>query len=380
MITYKQLQRDLTSKELFNSRITTIKGLKCALQDSAIVAIDTEHVAITSEKGRVLHQVGLAYCRTLSGSTLPSTNQPCLQEFYAKNQIQASTFNINIDENMPTRRSHRFGQEQRIDLEELGGAIVDFIESFHNDNKADLLLIGFEMEAEWTYLSRYFPDAIPFFSAWVDLRDIAKDITSIGVIPGLVPLLQIFGYRWKDIRPGKNPHGGVADNAGDDAIATCALADALLFSENQEKLKFRQECGQIARIFTKKKGYQVPDARDPFIATVRTRTQGPLPLTIDSGMKLARQFFEFSPQSAGIMCHEVAYLTFRCQDQMEEFIAVTNGRAILPTGDTLLIQRHSCGNVVRGDGNNEQKQKQELRKKRLESTESEVEGLESLFS
>ncbi|UKZ75392.1 hypothetical protein TrVFT333_003076 [Trichoderma virens FT-333] len=82
------------------------------------------------------------------------------------------------------------------------GAIVDFIQGC--DSKANLVLVGFEMAAEWTYLSRNFPQAIPFFSAWVDLRDIAKDVTSsVGIIPGLVSLLKIFGYHWKDLQPGE---------------------------------------------------------------------------------------------------------------------------------------------------------------------------------
>lgn len=254
MITHKQHQREPTSKELFKNRTMTIQGLQNAPRDSAFIAVNTEHVAITSEKDHILHQVGLAYFQTprQQGSTSLSTSQPCLQDFYVKNQIQALTLNINIS--MPARRSHRFGQEQQVGIGNLEAAIIDFIKSCNN--KAHLLLIGFEMAAEWAYLPRFSPQAISFFLAWVDLRDIAKDITSsVRVIPGLTSLLQIFGYHWKDIQPGKkNLHGCMTDNDGDDAVATCALANALLFSENHEKLRFRQECGQIAHIFTRKKG------------------------------------------------------------------------------------------------------------------------------
>ncbi|EHK25313.1 uncharacterized protein TRIVIDRAFT_62005 [Trichoderma virens Gv29-8] len=235
MAAYEQLQGEPVSSELFHNRITTMQGLLNALEDSAFIEIDTEHIPI---------------CKI------------CLQE------LTSHIFNINLvkekqDEiirlrgkgGVPTRRRHRFGREQQVDLENLEGAIVDFIQGC--DSKANLVLIGFEMAAEWTYLSRNFPQAIPFFSAWVDLRDIAKDVTSsVGIIPGLVSLLKIFGYHWKDLQPGrKNLTDGIADNAGDDAVATCALANALLDSGNQEKLKFRRECGRIARISTKKKGF-----------------------------------------------------------------------------------------------------------------------------
>ncbi|KAM5349006.1 hypothetical protein ACJ41O_008829 [Fusarium nematophilum] len=358
MVTYKQLQRDLASGDLFSNRITTLQGLRDVLKDSAFLAIDTELVAITCEKDRILHQIGLAYLPTMAQqdpprteSTSPSTtSRPRLGEFYTENQIQGLTLNINVSKEkpdhlvrlgghrgMPIRRSHRFGQEQHVDLENSEDVILDFIQSCSN-GKANLVMIGFEMAAEWTSLYRVFPRAMPFLSAWVDLRDIAKDITSwVGVIPGLASLLQIFGYNWKDIQPGKgNPKGGIADNAGDDAVATCALAKALLSSENQEQLSFRQECGRIARIFTKKKGYQVPSIWDPFTVTIRA--QGPLPSTIDSGMKLARHFFDYTPQHVGIMSADVAFMTFKSQDQMNQFITAANGLA-LPTGETPDVQQ-----------------------------------------
>lgn len=146
---------------------------------------------------------------------------------------------------MPARRSHRFGQQQWVNLENLEAAIVDFIQSCPR-KKINLVLVGFEMAAEWTYLYTVFPRAMPFFSAWMDLRDIAQDITSsVGVIPGLVSLLQTVGYHWKDVQPGRgNCNGGNADNAGDDAIATCALVTALLSSKNQEKLRFDKNAAE----------------------------------------------------------------------------------------------------------------------------------------
>ncbi|KAH7273264.1 hypothetical protein B0J15DRAFT_96085 [Fusarium solani] len=91
---------------------------------------------------------------------------------------------------MPVRRSHRFGQERHVDLEGLEAAILDFIQSC--DKKENLVIIGFGMAAEWEYLSTYFPQAMRFFSAWADLRDIAKDIAPVGNVAGLTSLLKIF--------------------------------------------------------------------------------------------------------------------------------------------------------------------------------------------
>ncbi|KAL6837636.1 hypothetical protein V8C40DRAFT_230461 [Trichoderma camerunense] len=301
MATYKQLQREPAFRELFSKRITTLQDLYDISKDSAFIAIDTEHFPITSGKDRILHQVGLAHIQSLTrdlsqtNDTSRSTSQPTFQDFYTEKKIRALTLNLNIGKEkreeivrlkgeggVPVRRRHRFGREQQVDLENSEKTIIEFIQSC--ESKKNLVLMGFEMAAEWTYLSRNFPRAVPFFSAWVDLRDICKDISSsVGVIPGLVSLLKIFGYHWKDIQPGRGDlGGGIADNAGDDAVATCVLASALLDSENHEKLRFRQECSQIAG----RKGYRVPDVRDRFIVSIRA--QGCLPSMINSGMKIQK--------------------------------------------------------------------------------------------
>ena len=148
MTTYKQLQCDPTSRGLFGNRITTVQGLCDALKDSAFIAIDTEHFAVTSEKDRVLHQVGLAHLKILAqgdppqpNTTTLSTSQPRLQDFYNQHQIQALTLNNNLSKEkrgeltyrmggreVSVRHSHRFGQEQRVDVGDLEKAIIDFIQ------------------------------------------------------------------------------------------------------------------------------------------------------------------------------------------------------------------------------------------------------------
>ncbi|KAL7799402.1 hypothetical protein V8C43DRAFT_302862 [Trichoderma afarasin] len=393
MATYKQLQREPALRELFSKSITTLQDLYSISKDSTFIAIDTEHFPIASGKDRILHQVGLAHVQSLTqdlsqtNDTSRSTSQPTFQDFYTEKKIRALTLNINIGKEkreeivrlkgeggVPTRRRHRFGREQQVDLENLEETVIDFIQSC--EGKANLVLMGFEMAAEWTYLSRNFPRAVPFFSAWVDLRDIAKDISSsVGVIPGLVSLLKIFGYHWKDIQPGRGDFvGGIADNAGDDAVATCVLASALLDPENHDKLRFRQECGRIAG----RKGFRVPDVRDRFAVSICA--QGAFPSTINSGMKLARQFFNYSPQSAGIMSEEMAYLTFKGQEQMDQFVADIHGLA-LPTGEILSVHGYFQINALMESKDDERKEKQELRRrKRLEGTANEVEDFGSLFS
>ncbi|KAI0423564.1 hypothetical protein F5Y09DRAFT_327028 [Xylaria sp. FL1042] len=85
------------------------------------------------------------------------------------------------------------------------------------------------------YLSK--TKTIAYFSSWIDLRDIGKDIASAKVLPGRVSMHQNFGYHQKDIK-GSNRNGS-ADNAGDDTVSTLAMANAFFYPENQDKLRSR---------------------------------------------------------------------------------------------------------------------------------------------
>ncbi|KAK5988010.1 hypothetical protein PT974_12146 [Cladobotryum mycophilum] len=117
MAAYNQLQREPASRDLFNNRITAMQDLENSLKDSAFIAIDTEHIAITSEKDRILHQVGLAHLQTLIQRDLAQTNitslsnsKPYLNDFYTKNQIRALTPNINLEKEKQDQLIHLGGK------------------------------------------------------------------------------------------------------------------------------------------------------------------------------------------------------------------------------------------------------------------------------
>ncbi|KAI1168559.1 hypothetical protein F5B18DRAFT_646346 [Nemania serpens] len=167
--------------------------------------------------------------------------RPRLGDFHNNYQFQSLTLNIEISVqtqeelirfrgNVLNRRPSRFGYEQQINLDSLEPAIIEFIQSCGNSSpNKDFVLVGFEMAAEWNYLSRNFPRTMPYFSSWMDIRDVGKDIASTRVLPGRVAMLHTFGYHWEDIK-GSNQHGS-ADNAGDDAVSTLAMANGFFYPE-----------------------------------------------------------------------------------------------------------------------------------------------------
>lgn len=392
MATHSQPQSQSASSELFNHRITSIQGLRHAIQDSAFLSIDIKHVAMTGENDHILHQVGLAYFPLMQhdANAQPKPGRQHLQDFYTRNQLKALTLNINTSQGkedglrhgrqtgMSVRCPHRFGQEQQVDLEDLEAVFLAFIINY--SQKESLVMVGFGIEAEWVYLSTYFPQVMCFFSAWADLHDIAKDIAPAGRTPGLTSLLRIFRYHREDVEPSRRDRGcGIGHNAGDGAVATCALIDDLLISANQDKLRLRQDCGVIGGTFAKKAGFQVPDAQHPFTATISTR--GPLPPTLNSGMKVARRFFAYSPLSTGVMSEHVAYITFRSKDQLDQFIAAVHRQA-LPMGRRLLVRQYYPGETrrIRFERRQRETDQDQEERERLEKARKEIEDLERLFS
>ncbi|KAI1751763.1 hypothetical protein F4782DRAFT_177292 [Xylaria castorea] len=254
MATYQQLKCDPDSRVLFDNRIITMNDLYRVVVggNSAFIALDTEHVPVKNENNRILHQVGLTYLPATSTAMMLNTSisgRPRLGDFYDEYQLQSLTLNIELSDqlqedlirfrgNVPNRRLSRFGHERQINLDSLESTIIEFIQSCGSSNpNTDFVLVGFEMAAEWNYLSRNFPRAMPYFSSWIDLRDIGKDIASARALPGRVSMLQTFGYHWKDIK-GSNQYGS-ADNAGDDTVSTLAMANAFFYPENQDKLRSR---------------------------------------------------------------------------------------------------------------------------------------------
>ncbi|KAI0404713.1 hypothetical protein F4802DRAFT_607324 [Xylaria palmicola] len=390
MATYEHLRRDPSTQVLFNNRIRTLEGLQGILQNHAFIALDTEHVPVESQRNRVLHQVGLAYIPTMAPHdpvARPNQGQPPrIESFYTENRLQSLTLNVNLNDqtrqdliryrgSIPNRRPSRFGCEYHIDLENVELVIIDFIQYFHCDPSMKLVLIGFEMPAEWTYLSRNFPGAIPHFTSWIDLRDIAKDIALAGDapvrnIPGLLSMLHIFGYHWKNIKNLESPdRHGSADNAGEDAVATLAIAEALFSPENQAKLLHRQRCRQIAR-----KGYVFNEDNITFGATIQSQT-GILPKPINSSIKLSKYFFGFKPISIALKSTALALITFDSEERLNRFIQ-ENHRRSLPTGETLLVMQVKTSEAEIA----KREERHQLREtKKAEMLSNEFEGFGNIF-
>ncbi|KAI0449772.1 hypothetical protein F5B21DRAFT_32051 [Xylaria acuta] len=154
------------------------------------------------------------------------------------------------------------------------------------------------------------------------------------------------------------------------------MANALLYPENQEKLRFRQHCGQIAHKHGKKDGPLVlSESRIAFSATIQSQ-KGLLPVTIKSSMKLAHYFFDFMLISTGLKSAEIAFITFKSRDHLNRFIQ-TNDRRLVPTGEALSVT------LIEGDAEaertTEREEKQRLRNQEAGEVRERVCGLRNCF-
>ncbi|KAJ4009617.1 hypothetical protein NW752_009205 [Fusarium irregulare] len=379
MTTWQEFAQHRASKQPFLKRITTLEGFHNACTDSAFLAISIKDVKKTSDCDRVLAQVGLAYLPSLEpGEHLEcsSANMPSLVQFYNHKRVKALTLNVRIPEDemrqvlangeMPVRRNVRFGQHQDGAFAEyLDASISGFLDGcLHTAHKKDrkLVCVGFDGKA-WTYMRDYFPNALYYFSAYMDLRDIAREATPYtGHIPSLKKCLQLFHFKGE--LTGTEKVGEKTDNAGENAVAVCAFATILLSEENQEMFKYRMECATMARHWTNKRVRRRFAAEARFLVSVCTAAREALPYELKTSWRIAQNFHAWNPKYAVRASRTEAYAQFHNKPDMEMFIRDTNG-AVYPSGEILSVKTYEereeelQGESGQGDSDDKEEKEQQ---------------------
>lgn len=351
MTTWQEFAQYRASKQPFLKRITTLEGFYNACTDSSFLAISIKDVKKTSDSDRVLAQVGLAYLPSLEpGEHLEcsSANMPSLVQFYNHKGVKALTLNVRIPKDemrqilangeMPVRRNVRFGQHQDGVLPEyLDASISGFLDGCLHTKDRRLVCVGFDEKA-WTYMRDYFPGALYYFSAYMDLRDIARDATPYtGHIPSLKKCLELFHFNGELTRIEKV--GEKADNAGEHAVGVCAFATILLSEENQETFKYRIECATMARHWEDKRVRRRFPVEARFLVSVCTAAREALPYELNSSWKIAKNFHSWYPKYAVRASRTEAYVQFHNKPDMEMFIRDVDG-SVYPSGETLSVMTY----------------------------------------
>jgi oligoribonuclease (3'-5' exoribonuclease) len=241
----------------FNNDWSEIRSLEEFLhigKDSTCIAFDCEFVFDTD----AATEVGLACCDKildpfprnpgLTEGTGQAANATLrLQEFVEQLRVQASSVKINERylkrveeishyEHARNRDPFCFGNEEYINLADLDGRLCNIIKNYRDSVSATrLILVGYHMTQDIAAMRRDFPSLTRLFSAWMDVRTIMESVvgaTETRWIPGIRNSLMSFGYSRHDY----GARVSVYHNAGNDAVKTLAVLNALLRAKNTENL------------------------------------------------------------------------------------------------------------------------------------------------
>ncbi|KAI0859706.1 hypothetical protein F4860DRAFT_481976 [Xylaria cubensis] len=317
---------------LFAKRLTSIDVFQSTLQSSVFVALDTESLG---QDDRMLCQVGIAYSSSLVPVSADSIGgKRSLRKFAQQNNISSSTINISSSTQktrIPKRIQSRFGNEYNADLDCLNELINKLLLEYDArriaDNKERLILVVFEYRAEWSYMARFFPSALRYFSAWLDVTDFSREAAPDGNVPSLKKTLNPLGYSLWDVTQDRKSEEGAAHNAGNDAVITLAVLEGLQWPANQAKLRSLQA---YWRIISSHRG-QPNLLRMPFTASIQTLDQTLLPKSLDSALCLSRMFFdEYHPKSISVSGQnpDSAWVTLNSLPELNCFVDKFHGTIV----------------------------------------------------
>lgn len=152
---------------LWKSKITSLDALQTLAPGSTLAALDIES---TSEH---LREIGLAFQRI--DRKLPKFNEGAgTRSFYNQHGINAHTVQVRgrisrkLERNTPP-----FGDVQLVNPEE----VHQIVTSLLSDQNKSLILVGFDLHSEFLWMARECPSLSSLFTAWIDLQDIAYELS-----------------------------------------------------------------------------------------------------------------------------------------------------------------------------------------------------------
>lgn len=167
--------------------------------------------------------------------------------------------------------------------EEVEATLVTILSNLVVETNGQLILLGYHMHSELKALSKYFPAALAFFSAWKDLIDLVADWTGLQQ-PALTDIISAFGLDLK-LGPTRPRSKLTHNNAGNDTIRILAVLIGLMdFIQNGNHLHVsRSPPRPLPKIFTARPH---PQEDFPHVAELETVDNSCLPPEMDSGFKL----------------------------------------------------------------------------------------------
>ncbi|KAI0440779.1 hypothetical protein F4803DRAFT_526178 [Xylaria telfairii] len=219
---------------LWRNNLTTLDALKNSVKSPCtFVAIDFEGLRSKKDEPLGITDIGIAVLPFPRPTTQPTPDNPPVQSqrlqiFFEQNTIECHWLRLKGTRQIPgPKDTCHFGQLQEIEPTTTEAVLVALLKSVQQRSglNTPLVLVGFDLFFEFVTITSHFSQILQFFSSWVDLKDIATEVSEPKNCYGLRDTLRAFGFAPGDIATsgGRNGH-----NAADDTIRELAVLVNLL--------------------------------------------------------------------------------------------------------------------------------------------------------
>lgn len=310
---------------LWCNNLADLASTKDLAPNTIFVAIDTEPWLSEDARNidnRQAREIGLAVLLPATDAEKRSPEPPrSLEEAVERFSISASSIRIRGRQ----RRSIRIERVCNafpepiinVEPEDVEATVVNILTKAQGSSIASqgsprsLILVGFDLFAEFRVLSDQYPRVLACFTSWVDVQELAIADASLQGPPSLRTTLVGYGYEacWPTTQARSDGH-----NAGNDAVRTICVLIILLYFEppgealratftkhvaGLSKQKQLRLCDQFnvkpADVFDR--NFPRPRHKYPFQVKVK------LPVTSSSeaptSLELCEYFLQFKPVAVG---------------------------------------------------------------------------------
>ena len=267
-------------RALWDSRISSLEGLKKSIHGSVFVAFDIEGFVDD------INEIGFAVLDSKAETPrLPSDGN--LATFYSENEVHAHTIEILEKGRRRNYVRETFGYRiPAVPFDEVEPTLVGNLSVLKPEGVGDLILVGFAMNTEWDWISRKCPSLASIFTAWVDLQDIVGAQSSSKLPISLTDAVKPLNFT--GIGGNKRHHSRAATDAVWFLALLCRLKSSETFIVKKEQRTL--PLSHLPR----------PSSKHPFTARVTTADGDKLPSEFNSPRSLSKLFAKYQPVAVGL--------------------------------------------------------------------------------
>ncbi|XWW98992.1 hypothetical protein V2A60_006996 [Cordyceps javanica] len=235
---------------LWRNRLPDLQSTKNLASNTIFVAIDTEPWVDgngVKRDDKEACEIGLAFLFPVTDARQSPKPPRTFEQTCNNFSVSSHCIRIGDRKQFLGERFWKGGEEiipslHPNDVEE---ALVNLVQTTQQQLRSDgdpatLTLVGFDLHAEFLILSHNYSRFLRCFTSWVDVQDLAKELTTVTQAPSLQNTLIAFGFECVCPTIAKNSK---RHNAGNDAMRTiCALVILLFYQPRGEDLY--QTCSQ----------------------------------------------------------------------------------------------------------------------------------------